>query len=1074
MLYLYQSNRLEYLASTLTAIYRLPTAAPVWAAEEIVVQSQGMRRYLNQFLAREHGIAANLRYSLPAGFAWRLLRQVLPGTPALNPFSPEVLRWRLLALFQSEAFRQPEFVATRAALADYLHSSANAPYHLAGQLADIFDQYLVYRPDWILAWQNGDTANLGADEHWQAALWRHLAEHGSQSHRVAQWQGLMHNLHAEHLPARLLVFGIAALAPMYLDLLQAAAQHTDVHVFALNPSREYWGNVLPAARLLDLDETDLSASGHPLLASLGKQGRDFFDALAAMPNVHIETPIYDDVPANTLLGHLQADIQNLRLPERSTPLPFDHSIQFAAAHSPLRELQMLKDQLLQDLAAHPEWQPHDIAVLTPHIEPYLPFIEAVFGHSQGGNQALPFSVADVKTRHRQPLMQLLAQWLLLVQSRLEADQLLPLLDSPVLRERFDFSQADVDLIAHAIAEQGIRWGSDEAMRRQYGGHDHAFSWQQGRERTVLGWLLPQTADAQTWQGVLPWYADIGHTPVLARAQHCVDVLIEHYQHWQQPASIEEWAQRIRLWLADMADSDTLGSAAMQQLETALAAWSEQAALAGFNSLLPPYTAIEHIQRFLDSSSEAGFLRSGITFCSMVPMRSLPFKCVCLIGLNDGDYPRTTKAAAFDLIARHPRHGDRARRDDDRYLFLESILSAREKLYLSYIGKDIRKNEALAPSALLNELTDTLAAMTATPTPQFLEQHRCQHPLQAFSQQYFNGSLASTRQDYADALSHPAEVIAPFWPASAEQDNTDTITPNHPLSITQLIAFWRNPVLKWLQQTLQWQPYRPAEAWQAAEPFAVETEAALNQAYVAARRQGQNLDRTDDALRQMNVLPDGLLGHTLGQPWRIAALSLDLALLNSPRVADAEFNFSHHGLILSGSLNQLHRHGQLIDADTKPHAPQTIAHYLQHLIFCAADVPGIEHSTHILYPPAPLQLPPIDAATAQQLLRPWLAWYVPGQQQPLPFFAQTGLAAAQAWYKQDPDSTTPPDSAKQAAHSAYVGNRFKPGQAQRTEVALAFGRHDTLPTDTPLFWQLVADLLLPMIAHTQDAALETDA
>lgn len=110
MLYLYQSNRLEYLASTLAAVYRLPTAAPVWAAEEIVVQSQGMRRYLNQFLAREHGIAANLRYSLPAGFAWRLLRQVLPGTPALNPFSPEVLRWRLLALFQSEAFRQPELI----------------------------------------------------------------------------------------------------------------------------------------------------------------------------------------------------------------------------------------------------------------------------------------------------------------------------------------------------------------------------------------------------------------------------------------------------------------------------------------------------------------------------------------------------------------------------------------------------------------------------------------------------------------------------------------------------------------------------------------------------------------------------------------------------------------------------------------------------------------------------------------------------------------------------------------------------------------------------------------------------
>lgn len=80
------------------------------------------------------------------------------------------------------------------------------------------------------------------------------------------------------------------------------------------------------------------------------------------------------------------------------------------------------------------------------------------------------------------------------------------------------------------------------------------------------------------------------------------------------------------------------------------------------------------------------------------MRSLPFKVICLLGLNDGDFPRNTKAAVFDLVAKHPAKGDRARRDDDRYLFLEALISAREILYLSYIGRDIRKDEELAPSS----------------------------------------------------------------------------------------------------------------------------------------------------------------------------------------------------------------------------------------------------------------------------------------------------------------------------------------------------------------------------------------
>lgn len=1062
MLCLYQSNRLEYLAAMLASVYRLQPSAAPWVPAEIIVQSQGMRRYLSRFLAQQHGIAANLHFSLPAGFAWQLTRRVLPDTPPLNPFQTNVLHWRLLALFQSEVFTRSELTLAHAALTPYLSSSDQAPYHLAGKLADIFDQYLIYRSDWIDAWQNNRLLNLGADEAWQAQLWQYLAKQTDTPHRIAQQQALLNALRPEHLPERVWVFGIATLAPLYLNLLQAMAMHTDVHVFAVNPSSEYWGNVLPAAQLLSLDNLDREAGGHPLLASLGKQGRDFFDALSDIPNVSFERAVYDDsTAADTLLHRLQNDIQQLRLPESQTVQPDDDSIQLVAAHSRLRELQILKDQLLQDLAAHPDWQPADIAVLTPHIEHYLPFIEAVFGQSQGGSQSLPHTIADVKISHRQALMQLFAKLLDLMASRFEIDAVLPLLDEPALRRRFALSDDDVAVLSAAWHEQGVRWGTDAAMRTTYGGNSARFTWQQARERTVLGWLLPQTDTPQTWQGMLPWFGN-SDPGLLARGQTLLDTLISHYRQWQQPADMPAWLARIRRLLHDTADDDSLAGSAMQQLESALADWEAQTALAHFTQPLTADLVIEHVQGFLNSERQAGFLRGGITFCSMVPMRSLPFKCVCLLGLNDGEFPRTTKSAAFDLIARHPRKGDRARRDDDRYLFLESILSAREKLYLSYIGKDIRKNETLAPSALLFELTDVLAAMAGCSPAEFNAQHIVQHPLQPFSLRYFQGELPTTRCDYAAALSQPAQNTLPFFrqPFSAAAA-TDITT-------TALIDFWRNPVKAWLKQQLQWHAPYADTTDTAAEPFAIEQPDIVLDALVTARRQNRDFADTDHALQQMGVLPEGLLGDLAEQRWHAAALSLNHDLLYSPPVADAVLDCTLSNIHLTGSLSGLHRHGQLIDAARAPNAPDTIALYLRHLLFCAADVPGIAHDTHYLYPPEPLCLPAIDPAAARAQLAHWLAYYQTGQTQPLPFFARTSLHAAQKWQQSQQKNNTdtePDDAVRAKAKTEYLGNahgKDNKAQADYVEVAQVFGRDDVLPTENPLFWNLIRDLLLPLL------------
>ncbi|WP_416191169.1 exodeoxyribonuclease V subunit gamma [Neisseria sp. CCUG12390] len=1073
MFYLYQSNRLESLAALFSRIQQVQPLKQALAAEEIVVQSQGMRRYLSSYLAKELGVAANLKFSLPAGLTWRLMRELIPDVPALSPFSPEVMRWRLLALFRSEKFKSAEpaggaaseFETVRGKLQSYLGSGESADYHLAGQLADIFDQYLVYRPQWIDAWQEGKLLDLGEDEIWQAQLWRFLDD-GRQTapHRVALWETLLAKLSPQNLPERFFVFGISTMAPMYLQLLQAVSQHCDVFVFALNPSEQYWGNVIEAAQILKGgDEVDLTQTGHPLLASLGKQGRDFFDFLS---EIEMETPVYEtaDNGGTTLLHRLQSDIQMLNMPSEnhgqdSESLLSDGSIRVVSAHSPLRELQILKDQLLHILHEHPDWQPHDIAVLTPNIEPYSPFIEAVFGQAQGGAQALPYSVSDVKLSRRQPLFYALEQVLELLESRFEVDKVLPLLDSRLVQNRFEFGEDDLPLLHDTIAELNIRWGLDETMR---GGADKLFTWQQALERMVLGWMLPEGGDGM-WQNVSAWHADVNQLAVFGRFAAFVRTLADTAQTWQTAATVDEWIERVRQLCADLfalGDDDQYSA---QQFEQALVKWQQEAELAGFSDgLLPQHTVIRHISRFLSSESQAGFLRGGITFCSMVPMRSLPFKVLCLLGLNDGDFPRNTKAAVFDLIAKHPQKGDRARRDDDRYLFLEAVISAREILYLSYVGRSIVNDDELAPSALLSELIDTVAAMTGRRSKDLMENWVRQHPLQAFSTRYFqpesfSDGLINTRSDYAQALNRPSETPQPFF----RRPLTEHAEPQAVVTQNEFIGFWKNPVKAWLRNALGWrEPYRDT-AWESAEPFEPEEDEKIADAYLEARRQRQDFAAVETRLKAESLLPAGELGGLWQQRFQTAAKQLDQALLESPKVPPVAYELAFGGQTLSGSLNRVYRCGQIVFRNKKPNAPEQIALLLEHVLFNAVRPSESESGlTYFVSNDETTVYPEIDRRTAHEILKTWLEYYNIGQNRPLPFFAKTGLEAAETYIKKQDW-----EEAQAVAFKAYQGSKISKGQDSYTEVALVFGRDDELPVDTPLFQNLIVEMLVPLLVAT---------
>ena len=1129
MLHLYQSNRLESLADMMLSVQNEHPLPNPLATEHIVVQSQGMRRYIHQFWARHLGIAANLQFRLPAGLAWQLMREAKPDVPEMSPFASEIMQWRLLQLFQSPEFMQDDtFACVRSVLDDYLKKGGLSRYHLAGQIADVFDQYLVYRPDWIEAWSAGQRvaaldAHYQDEQSWQAVLWRELDRRsGDALHRVQLWHTLMDALaegRIRSLPPRLFVFGLSTLAPMYMALFQQIALHRDVHIFALNPCSLYWGDLLEPAQILQRsDEADLALQGHPLLSSWGKQGRDFFNALSEA-EAHQEEQHQQFAPeplSDSLLHSLQFHIQNLIQPDDAcregwrerhfayvseraqhddliaqniarqvqaasgdadaqlvAQLHADSSLQIHSAHSPLRELQILKDQIRLMLQRNPSWQPGDIAVLTPNIEPYAPFIEAVFG--QYSDAPLPYSIADVKLSRKQPALDAIAQTLEVLGSRFEVEKVLALLDNPTILAQWQLTRDDLPLLTEAVAQLNIRWGSDETERAQYGDNHPLFTWQQGLDRLVLGWMQP--AQQNLWHDTAAFDSHPDHLPVFARFVQFVQFLLDTKHEWQTPATIEQWCGRLRHLSQNLlAPADDADRQAYQQWESALANWQAQADVAQFTEQIHADTACEHAQHFLHQSSEAGFLRGGITFCSMVPMRSLPFNAICLLGLNDGVFPRQTKAASFDLIAKLPQAGDRARRNDDRYLFLEAVLSARHILYLSYIGRDIRTDAERAPSTLLGELVDCIASLTDLGSQYLMRRWVTHHPLQAFSPRYFQDEsslqLFSTRQDFADALNQPQAAYAPFANQAA-----CTAEP-HLIEQNDLLHFWRNPVRYWLKHRLNWQSPYFSDALPSSEPFLPDQPRRLDNAYLTARLQHQDFADTAAWLKAQSLLPAGKIGELTAQDYAIRAAMLDSDLHS--QALPHRFGTLHLGeSSLHYQLQHNHADGQIFFAHQflaehnqhgKLAAADKIELLLHHLIYCAAtpDNAAEPRQSQYIGLNQTCRLPPIAQADAQEALKTWLTAYRIGQNTPLPYFARVNWAAAIAYYapnakKQDAPPEQQWQDALGKAIEKYHGGFTGMAQEDYPEVKLVFGRQedDTPPYLLPMFRTLTEQLFAPL-------------
>ncbi|ROL89191.1 exodeoxyribonuclease V subunit gamma [Pseudomonas protegens] len=1105
-------NRLDELRSLVVSWMRRYPLAPL-ENEIALVQSNGIAQWLKLALAEDPeeddsggcGIAAAIDVQLPGSFMWQLYRLVL-GRDEIPPKSlldKAPLTWRLMRLLP-ELIDEPHFEPLQRFLTH--DSDLRKRYQLAERLADLFDQYQVYRADWLEDWAagrhslrnvRGEAKTLTPANCWQAELWRALLlDVGTEG--MAQSRAGVHQRFIERinnldqapagLPSRVIVFGISSLPAQALEALAGLARFSQVLLCVHNPCRHHWADIVAdkdllrhqykrqarkAGMPLALDPQTLHQHAHPLLAAWGKQGRDYINLLdsyddpnsyrAAFRDGRID--LFSDSQPRTMLQQLQDDILELR-PLNETrelwpevDLQQDQSIRFHIAHSAQREVEILHDQLLARFSAEPDLRPRDVIVMVPDIDSYAPHIRAVFGQLERDDRRfIPFTLTDQGQRGRDPLLIAVEHLLKLPDSRFPVSEILDLLDVPALRARFGVDEADLSTLHRWIEGAGIRWGMNAEQRAELGLPQELEqnSWRFGLRRMLLGYAVGRS---DACDGIEP-YDEIGglDAALIGPLVALLDALQIAYQQLTQPAVPAQWGERLQhlleqFFLASTEHDDYL----LGQLEDLRENWLETCDSVGLQDQLPLTVVREAWLAGLDQGRlSQRFLAGAVNFCTLMPMRAIPFKLVCLLGMNDGDYPRAQPPLDFDLMGSDYRPGDRSRREDDRYLLLEALLSARDQLYVSWVGRSIRDNSERPASVLIGQLRDHLAGgwRLADAQQSLLEALTQEHPLQPFSARYFHDN---------DVLFSYAREWQVLHQAPAETGTTERLEPyvqDEPLSLAQLQDFLRNPVRHFFSQRLK-VFFEAMEAPLAdEEPFVLDalqryslSDSLLEAALSDAAHPDQALQAQAQRLQASGLLPMAGFGECLQRelmeplPDLLQRYRQLLDLWPTPVTSALPVSLELQGVRLEGWLSHLHQRadGGLLAVTTIPNGigslktrkwHRLIKPWINHLLACAS---GYSLTTALVASDDSLLLPPLEQDQARAILGNLLLAWQSGMRQPLPVAVKTAFA----WLGQ-----TDPDKAAAAARKTYDGDGQNSEGERRENPALArqFADYNALIAD----------------------------
>jgi exodeoxyribonuclease V gamma subunit len=934
---LIRSNRSENLADALAALVREAPLGPL-DREAIVVQSRGMEGWLTLALAKRLGIWSNPSFPYPRAVIEEVLDGLKEGaSEEAKAYGTGRLKWTIAELLRESA---------PAELRTYLGdpSDADRALRLATSVAAVFDRYVVHRTELLREWEKGQ------DTGWQADLWRRVVQrlgpHDLASRIGRALSTLRANGDIEGIELeRLHLFSLETLPPLFLEFFAALSTKVQTILYVLEPSSEYVSDV-------DLDPTRVMLSespvdGHALLTNLGRLSRDFQQLLVTVDDtVDQRADLFDRPSRENLLHSLQADILEFRSPPekgaRQTIAQDDHSMSIHACAGPMREVQVLHDLVTSALEDDPSLRPEDVVVMTSDLDAYAPVFRAVFG--ENGVHGIPYEVHDRKTRDDATFYDDFLAALEVLDSRFSVLDLVRLMDAGSLREDFRFTPDERVRLTELLSAAGVRWGIDAEHREQLEFPAEAVhTWRAGLGRLFLGFAsMPDTTDV--FEGLLPRGApSLGDAELIARLARLCEILFDFHDHTRQPLTIDAWLGHLNRLATTLFAEDDESSVAARTLRSAFAELRDVAERSGYAGAIPLKTLARELQGWLRANTPAvGFLRRGVTLTELVPLRSVPFRVVCLVGMSEDSFPRPDSRPSFDHTRREHKRGDRNKRDEDHHSFLQAILGARDRVIITYSAPTNSLRAAANPSPVVWDLCETARRYYArSPDGDALE--TTTHPLHAFDARYFDGGALpqSASRRYLEIARTMAE---PAVQPDGIELRAEAEPPDDALSVGELTTWLWNPLRAFIEKVLgarfgTSELYEPTSALTKLDPMAASK---VGNGALTAGLRGSDLEVF---LHAVPEFPDGSWGGLERQ-----RLAREIHLLNDrhdgiedgaeARSELASVNLG--GVLLEGRLDGLGPEHRVLKRFTKTGQRAELAVWVEHLLMQVAGLAGTTH------------------------------------------------------------------------------------------------------------------------------------
>ncbi len=818
-LHIIHSNKVENLHDELCHLLKHKPLPNPFDVETIVCPSKAMAKWINNRFTQKMGIAAHYDYPMPSSWVWNLASSLLPDVPEQDPLQRELSSWQIFHLLEDQDDELFDVIK------DYLDNDSDSTkrWSLSKKIALVFERYQHFRPELIKQWHKQKA------EDWQGKLWQLLTQNFSTD-RVhlleSLGQFIVNKRNDVNLPERIVFFSVSAMPPLLFKNIQALAQCTEVYFFVLSPSEHYWSDLVSLKqqarqRLKSPELNDYFTTGHELLASWGRQGQVFQDMLLYELDDSI-TEYYDPYDNNFgphLLNQLQKSL--FELSDEIAFVESDDSIRFNRCHSPLRECEVLHDQclgLLEDDAISPE----DILVIVPNMDQYAASIEAVFKKTIDQHKVKPFipwNLSDSSLQAENPLIRTFLNVLTLPSSRFTASDILAFLDCTELMQRFNIAETDKTVIRDYINQAQVHWGFDSEHKADFNLPEILQNtWQQAQQRFFNSYAIDEQEminDVPPLQGF-----SSSRATVISRFMLLLDTLFYWRKRLAYPRASAQWQNDLNHCLDDLFLSSEDGC--LQLIRDAIDEHVIQSTQKNSQKHVKLHRELlqQWLSDYFDNSQGAQrYFTGGITFCGMRPMRSVPFKVIVMLGMNEHDFPRHNKPIEFDLMASKWQPGDLSLGDEDRYLFLEAILCAREYLIISYCANSLKDNAIKEPSHLVSELCDYLDSHFSTKQIKELsmsQQLSTQFAMHAFSVKNYTDNYQSYNKFWCQVAEKlNVDDVEDATDSGISYQQEDTVEAN----LKQLIICLKDPLKSYFNHQLKIKLFETADA-EDDEPFSL--------------------------------------------------------------------------------------------------------------------------------------------------------------------------------------------------------------------------------------------------------------